>query len=535
MNFRKLLHQLNRRDTKILPKFNKFSKILIFCLVIFCSVFVVRSILAQSSGPEYLKAKQDAIVKGNNQEAWMNESMSSNMVSVIQAIGGPIPNSVLTGTTTPDGKPVSYLPGGAIGMVSQLTSSLYTPAASGIQYIASIKDNFLGKPAYAQGVGFQGLQPILPIWREFRNVIYVLTSLFFITIGIMVMLRVKISPQAIVTLQSAIPQLIITLILVTFSYAIAGFLIDLSYVVQGLFLAVLFNSKGGISSQLFQGGMNPKFSDLAQPGFTVFLSLMYKATPMWALMLIAGAPVGIITGLIAAASAVTVVGLPVAAVALLIGGAGFLLVYLIILIMLLVWVIQFFFGCVKCYIMIIIKIILAPLEIGLGALPNSKLNFSTWIWDLVANLAVFPISLIFLVLANMIIDASTQGLWAPAIIGGGWPILNLTSGGLVSIAVGLATMMILAKLPKMIPEFIFQIKPSPFGKAIGETFAPIGGYVGGGIKGAGRYGANTTGRQMQANNSTVDPTTGTRTYNSGQSGLMGRIGAGIQYFTSKQR
>jgi len=469
MNFRKFLHKLNRRDTQILPKFNKFSKILVICLTIFCCTFIVKSIFAQStSGTDYLKAKQDAIKKGNNQEAWMSEAMSSNMVTGIQAITGPLPDDVL------NGKPTSFVPGGAIGMTNQMISALYTPQASGIEYVASIKDNFLGKPAYAQGIGFQGLQPILPLWREFRNVIYVLTSLFFISIGVMVMLRIKISPQAVVTVQSAIPQIITTLILVTFSYAIAGFLIDLSYVVQSLFLAILFNGSGGLASKLFTGGINPNFSDLSQAGLGTVFSLTWKATPFWALILLAGVPTAIIAGIVTLVSA-GALAVPMAFVA----AGGFLLTFLILLIMILVWVIKFFFGCVKCYIMIIIKIILAPLEIGLGALPNSKLNFSTWIWDLVANLAVFPISIIFLVLANIIIDACAKGLWRPPIVDS-WVITGVTwpSGGLISVAVGLATLMILSKLPTMIPEFVFQIKPSPWGKAIGETFKPIGGFAG---------------------------------------------------------
>ena len=43
------------------------------------------------------------------------------------------------------------------------------------------------------------------------------------------------SPQTIVTIQSALPKIVVTLILVTFSYAIAGFMVDLVYVVMGLF------------------------------------------------------------------------------------------------------------------------------------------------------------------------------------------------------------------------------------------------------------------------------------------------------------
>ena len=145
------------------------------------------------------------------------------------------------------------------------------------------------------------------------------------------------------------------------------------------------------------------------------------------------------------------------------------------MIMLFIWMVKFFFGLLKCYIVIILKIILAPLEIGMGAFPNSKLGFSSWLTDLVANLAVFPLSLIFLVMANMIIEAAGKGLWQPNMIGGSLlgsaaNAATSLSGGILPAAIGIATIMILSKLPKLIPEFIFAIKPSPWGKALGESY-----------------------------------------------------------------
>ena len=121
-----------------------------------------------------------------------------------------------------------------------------------IEYIAQVKDNFLGKPAYAQGIGFQGLQFLLPLWRGFRNMVYVFSTIIFLIIGIMIILRVKVSPQAVITIQSAVPQIITTLILVTFSYAIAGLVIDLANIIQAIVVAMLFSVKGvSLDSALF--------------------------------------------------------------------------------------------------------------------------------------------------------------------------------------------------------------------------------------------------------------------------------------------
>jgi hypothetical protein len=71
--------------------------------------------------------------------------------------------------------------------------------------------------------------------------------------------------------------------------------------------------------------------------------------------------------------------------------------------------------------------------------------------------------MIFLVFLTIVLNAvSLNQVWTPGIL----------QGGLVSAAIrpilGLAGLIILAKLPDLIPEAIFQLKPSPFGKALGE-------------------------------------------------------------------
>lgn len=462
-----ILKKLNSRDTRLFPSINTLTKIVFIALIAITITFFAKNILAATYTPntsaaiQKYKDKQEALGGSNNQESWMNEAIMSNSMSLNQAMVGTVPDDVLDGKVTV----TSWIPGGIIGITNQSIASLYNRPASGIQYIAQTVDNFLGKPVYAQEGAINGLTAILPIWKVFRNSAYILFSIIFISIGVAIMLRVKISPQAVITIQSSIPKIITSLILVTFSYAIAGLLIDLSYLFQGVFLSILFNSKNGVSSTLFPGDLiNPTFSQLMKADFWDINGLATKAVPVAALTAIAGVPAGIIAGVI---SAVTFgAGFPVAVLA---GSASFILIFLIILIMILIYTIKFFFGMIKCYINIILKIILAPLEIALGAIPNMKMGFSSWSFNLIANLAVFPISIIFLVLANMIIDASTKNLWHPPMLGGSW---------ILGPAMGLATLMILSKLPTLIPELIFQIKPSPWGKAIGEEFKPYGAFIG---------------------------------------------------------
>lgn len=462
MPFKLFLTKLNRRDTPLLPKFNRTVKIILFILFAVTSIFFVTHSLAATN---VLKQTITGMQAGGNLESWLGQdSLRINSVGMLDALTGikDAPPDIINGISSA-GKMPFWIPGGLINSVNGNIASLYNPPLSGIQYLAQIKDEFLGKPAYAQGVGFKGLQPLLPIWRAFRNVVYILSSLIFIIIGIMIMLRVKISPQAVIGLQNAIPQLITALILVTFSYAIAGLIIDLMYFFQSLVLAIIFTGVGkNLSDNLFKMSLiSTNFANLSNFDLgTVFLMITNNVgvVVITSIGAIIGAIIGFIVG-----SVVPIVGNSVGAVG---GGViGGVLFALIISIIILISIIKFFFGLIKCYVTLIIKIILAPLEIGMGAFPNSKMGFSTWILDVIANISVFPISIIFLVLVN-IIAGSSFGLWAPNIIS--------FSGisGVIPVIIALGGIILLPKLPEMIPQYIFMLKPSPWGTALGEGMKP---------------------------------------------------------------
>jgi len=464
---RKLLRHLNQRSTRIIPKFNPVVKFLFASLLVITLTFFVGKIYAQVGVIENTK---NAVKAGSGQEFWLHNALSSQIVSGSMILGGEnIGDTDASGAMLP--------PGGTIGFTTNAIASLYKPQASGIQYIAQLKDNLLGKPAYAQsGIGFEGLDALLPIWKAFRNVVYLLSAFFFIIIGIMIMLRVKVSPQAVISVQNAIPQVIITLILVTFSYAIAGLLIDLSNFVLSLVIAILYSSKGitDFSEPLFSYKMfiNPidralvRFSTLNDPSFLNVYTLSKTLAPSGILATL-GAVIGaVIGGIVGSAPGAILGGL--------VGGAFF---YLLVQIMIVIWLVKLFFGMMKCYVSILFKIILAPLEICLGAFPGSKVNFSTWLRDLTANLAVFPITIIFLIIVNLIIDRIKWNfsLWQPGVIDLGSGVLDVVtsaSGGFVPVAIGLSALAILSKLPEMIPQYIFMIKPSPWGIAIGEGLKP---------------------------------------------------------------
>ena len=447
MSIKNILKKLNSRDTKIIPYFSKFSKIIIFSILIISGIFLSHKIFATdiSQTATQFRAKQQAIIKGNNQEAWLNEALSSNLLSLIQAIGGSIPDAVFTGQQ-------KWIPSGMVGSITKTITSLYTPPVSGIEYIAQTFNNFLGKPTYAQTTGFEGLLPILSIWKSFRNTAYAFFSLIFIIIGVTIMLRIKISPQAVITIQNSIPKIIATLVLITFSYAIAGLLIDISYFLMALVLTIS-NTDGSIDIA----------KNITDPDM---FGLLWNLIPSGTISMIAELP-GTIAALLGSnAASITAID-----VAFSIGGGGLggtILTTLILLILTLILFLKFLFGLAKCYISLIIRIIMGPIEIAIGAIPNSKMGFSSWIVNIIANLAVFPATIIFLNLVNIITASVKAGLWIP------YP-LYFTTGivrdgdSLLSMIIGIGSFMLVSKIPSLIPEFIFQIKPSPFGKAIGEN------------------------------------------------------------------
>jgi hypothetical protein len=500
----------------------KHFKLFLVLGTIFSLTLLVSPLLAQNTPPattaNIFLQKQQAIKDGSSQESWLDEGMGSNLITLFTGfVGQDTINQQFFDVFNATGMVPRTFPGGALGTGTKMVASLFTPPASGIEYIAGLKDNLLGKPAYAQGVGFQGLQFLLPLWRSFRNIVYVISSLIFIGIGIMIMLRIKISPQAVITIQSAVPQIITSLVLVTFSYAIAGLVIDLGNFILGLVVALFFSAQNiSLSESLFPtwswGSGFPILSDignglaalwvellgafgvakplsfhfLANPDINTLNLLTFRALPGWiALVMLGGLLGSVVLGIFAGSVGNIILGGAGNGILSGIGGVlggglggivGGLLIPIILCIIVAIWLIKLYFGLITAYVTLIFKIIIGPLEIAFGAFPNSKMGFGSWFRDVVAQVAVFPIVTIVLIMINIIVDAVVGGLgnfgsgigqpavWAPGLINLGGNV----SPAILGAAIGLAGLALLSKLPAMVPEFIFMIKPSPWGKAIGE-------------------------------------------------------------------
>lgn len=379
-------------------------------------------------------------------------------------VGGLVSNILNTITTMgvgemPSGEgQLAYRPGGALGGVTYLIASLYTtPPASGIEYLADMGRNFgLVQPVYAQGFGFRGLQPLLPLWRISRNLTFLLFIFIFLAVGFAIMFRVKISPQAVISIENALPKIIIALILINFSYAIIGFMIDLVYVLTGAVIAFLeanelLNATHAEAQQIF---FNPSIKTLI------------------------GEYVG--NGRRFASALATTLGysidIPILTKLPLIGGgiAGAVLSFILV-IALLFACFKLFFSLLMCYINIILGLITSPFQIMFSALPGKEgSSLGKWFTGLLSNILVFPGVVAIFLLADAIKKVTegagaTQAVWTP-------PYLFAANAELVGAIISYGLLLLAPKIPDYI-KAIFEPKAKvpPVGTTI---FAPIGGAAG---------------------------------------------------------
>jgi hypothetical protein len=277
---------------------------------------------------------------------------------------------------------------GLLPMGGSVIASLYQQQPSSREYIADLLDS-VGVPtvtsAYAQGTGYKAMSPFLVFWKAFRNLAYSLYIIMFVVVGIMIMLRTKVSAQAVITIQAALPNLLITLLLITFSYAIVGFMIDLMYFLI-YFVVYLIDTTNIINSPL-------KVIDRL---------LSYSAYGV------------IFEGRNSIVSAVSIAlgdilsGLGTGALEV----AGTILswitpMYLVVAVYLLINMLKLMFALAKSYVMLIVQTVTAPLQILMNALPGSK-AFSEWLKKTASYLIPFPVAAVMFIFAAILIGDPTK-------------------------------------------------------------------------------------------------------------------------------
>jgi len=95
------------------------------------------------------------------------------------------------------------------GFVTNLIVLPYAnPPASGIYWAYSGLQNagLIPKSYAVGGVGFNSLSMLMPLWDAFRKVSYIIIVIVIVTIGFMIMFRMKINPQTVISVENAEKQ-----------------------------------------------------------------------------------------------------------------------------------------------------------------------------------------------------------------------------------------------------------------------------------------------------------------------------------------
>lgn len=312
---------------------------------------------------------------------------------------------------------------GAIGDVNRLTSQFFSnPPARTDLYIADVLNSAgigVAPPAYAQGIGFASLSPILDAWKAMRNLTYFFFVLVFLFIGFLIMLRHRIGGQTAITAQQAIPRIIISLLAVTFSYAIVGLLIDSMYLLMFAMIGVFGSNTNLISMNIFELG-----TLLITNGASTMYDVVYNFVDSLANSLGLG-----LYGALGTLGGITISA--VVAVALLFG------------------IFKLFFELLQTYVHLLVSIVLSPLLLMMGAIPGRNV-FGNWVKSIIGNLSAFPTTLLVLLIYDKMTGglsgiaprtANETGFMPPYLIGTG-------SGDVVRFLIGFGVIMIIGDIVK---------------------------------------------------------------------------------------
>jgi hypothetical protein len=435
----------------------------------------------------------------NNLHNWTQNVMIEVLSALSCQLSGidPVkPSQPCLGIDQKNGK-IGFLPspqtGGAIGFVGSMITVLYTPPLHTSDYFQYLSQNFgISKHAYAQtntGTGFDGLRPLMAVWVIFRNLVYLILVIVFVVIGLAIMLRIKIDPRTVMTIQNQIPKVIVGILAITFSFAIAGFLIDMMWVLIYLIHNTLTQAAGykvldaaNIQSNnpfgLLGAGNIWSISWESSKGVAVvimdLLGMKQVASSVhWWDVFIPGK-------LLLTTLALILQGL--------IGFIGGVIVFIIICIALLMALCKLWITLLKAYVTILLDVILAPFWIVGGIIPGSPISLTGWLKDIGANLLAFPATIAMFMLAIMLKNILMGGeeIFVPPLIG------NPMDSGLLGALVALGIILMTPNVVDMIKQAVKAPK-TDFGT--GAAMKGIG--VGAALttksvsSGAGLYGAAT--------------------------------------------
>lgn len=371
--------------------------------------------------------------------------------------------------------------GGAIGGLSNMISAMYVPTVSSTQYGNYLAGNFgIVKVANAQvnpgpdcqaspfGYGFCGLQPIFYLWTAARDFAYALLVIAFVALGVGIMVRFKVDPRTVMTLQNQIPRVIIAILLITFSYAIAGIMIDLMWTVTYAGINIIASSSPrNVALNCDPQDIRPIQEASSQNLLdhplsftnTIFLRDCEGNIDSGTVNLaarVSDAFGGLVTQILNDALGIDVQAADCGLTSLgdciteFVAWVTGLIITIIIIVAILIAMLRLWFELIKTYVTLLIFIILGPIWIVLGLVPGRPLGFERWLRIIFANLAVFPLVAFIIVFARVIVDAiperpSANSLFIPPLIGNP----NVASFGVL---IGFGALMLAPSIPGIIKD-----------------------------------------------------------------------------------
>lgn len=394
--------------------------------------------------------------------------------------------------------------GSFFGTLTKGVTLVYAaPPASGVYWAYSGLQNadFVPKSYAAEGIGFSAIKPLSLIWSKFRDVALIMLVLVLIGIGFMIMYRVKINPQTVISIENSLPRIVVSLLLITFSFAIAGFLIDLMYVILALGVTTLGNiqiSNGQIvadaakQNSLIAGNASTLLGTIIwnngvwRIGSAIFSILPQFLGASLRLIIVVG-----IWGLLGKAPIIgpvlttimlggwggglgqTLVSIGIALTLLpYIGSiAGFILSIIVVVTTGLFIFFRIFFLLLKTYIRIILFIIFSPLILLINAVPGRN-TAGLWFKHLAIDLLTFPIVAVLILVSSMIVKtgAVSSSFWQP-------PFLYSISPEAISVLVGIGILFLIPDLVSALRGYL-GIKESPIKAGLGTFFGGVTGGLG---------------------------------------------------------
>lgn len=361
--------------------------------------------------------------------------------------------------------------GGVLGGMSNMIGMLYQKPISTSDSIQYLANSFGIKKTYAQGVGFNRLSPLQQMWVKLRNITFILMLLLFVFIGFGIMLRVKIDPRTVMSIQNQLPKIVITLILITFSFAISGFLVDAMWFTTYAGINILVpdkvecvnpkdtNNPTQIEQRQSEAIKAAANRNLLNNPIAYVNDLFGNDTGCTGFDVLGGNIDGIAGIVGTAASPMAGIVQETVTDTLLngwgkgdecISGDGWwgkiksvvtdfggcvrgvlnwvvdwiakILIFIILLLAIFIALVRLWFALIRAYVYSIIGVMIAPIYIGAGLIPGSKYGFSAWLRFMLAHLSVFPVTAFFFVIARIVstiptYDGSNYGMFLPPFIG----------------------------------------------------------------------------------------------------------------------